>query len=577
MTSRTRKFFSFYGPYRRLLIADVASAAAASMITLILPIAVRSITRIVAAGMADGLAQIYRIGAGMLALAALHTLCTIFVDYRGHMMGAFMERDMRRELFDHYQKLSFRFYDAHKTGALMARITHDLLGLAEFYHHGPEDLVIGVLTVLGVLVVSAVIDPALSGLIGLFIPVMLVYAVHFNRKMNRAITTSRERIGEINAQVEDSLAGIRVVQSFTNERLEAAKFASRNELFVDSRRADYKSSSYFGAGMIASTNVMTIAVVLLGAAAIARGRLGVSDLLTALLYVGILIDPVQRLVNFARVYQEGITGFRRFMDILDVEPDIADEEGAIEVERVEGRVRFEEVRFSYGDDRAVVLDHINLTIEAREYVAIVGPSGIGKTTLCSLIPRFYEVTDGAVLLDGVNVRDIRLASLRRHIGVVEQDVYVLAGSVADNIRYGRPGATVEEVVAAAKMANAHEFIDKLPDGYETEVGQRGVTLSGGQKQRLGIARVFLKDPPIIIFDEATSALDNESEGAVRQSMERLATSRTTIVIAHRLSTVRRASRIIVLTEKGIEEQGSHGELMARKGVYARLYDTSARI
>ena len=541
------------------------------MITLALPIAVRSITRIVAAGMPGGPARVYRIGAGMLVLAALHTICTVFVDYRGHMMGARMERDMRRELFDHYQKLSFRFYDEHKTGALMARVTHDLLGLAEFYHHGPEDLIIGVLTVAGVLAVSAATDPALAVLIGLFIPVMLAYAVHFNRRMNRAIATSRVRIGEINAQVEESLAGIRVVQSFTNETLEAAKFAAHNERFVDSRREDYRHSSYFSAGMIAFANVMTIAVVLLGAAAIVGGRFDVSDLLTALLYVGILIDPIQRLVNFARVYQEGITGFRRFMDILDIEPDIADGEDSIEVERVEGRVSFREVRFSYGDDRAFVLDHINLDIAAGEYVAVVGPSGIGKTTLCSLIPRFYEVTDGAVLLDGVNVRDIRLASLRKQIGVVEQEVYVFAASVADNIRYGRPDADIEEVVAAAKMAHAHEFIERLPYGYETEIGQRGVTLSGGQKQRLGIARVFLKDPPLIIFDEATSALDNESERAVRRSLERLATSRTTIVIAHRLSTVRSASRIIVLTEKGIEEQGGHAELMARGGVYAGLY------
>ena len=575
MASRTRTFFSFYRPYRRLLLADVTCAAAASIITLVLPIAVRSVTRIVAAGMPGGLAQIYRMGSGMLVLVVLHTFCTIFVDYRGHMMGACMERDMRRELFDHYQKLSFRFYDENRTGELMSRLTHDLLGLAEFYHHGPEDLIIGVLTVVGVLAVSVAIDPALAVLIALFVPAMLAYAVHFNRRMNRAIMTSRERIGEINAQVEDSLAGIRVVQSFANETLEAAKFASRNERFLNSRRADYRSSSYFSAGMVASANVMTIAVILVGAASIARERLDFADLLAAILYVGILVDPIRRLVNFARVYQEGITGFRRFMDILDIEPDIAD--GAVEVERLAGHVRFKEVRFSYGNGRGFVLDHINLDIAAGEYVAIVGPSGIGKTTLCSLIPRFYEASAGAILLDGRNIRDIRLSSLRRNIGVVEQDVYVFAGSVADNIRYGRPDANIEEVIAAARAAHAHEFIERLPHGYRTEIGQRGVTLSGGQKQRLGIARVFLKDPPLIIFDEATSALDNESERAVRQSLERLTTRRTTIVIAHRISTVRSASRIIVLTERGIEEQGSHRELMARGGAYARLYDTNLRM
>jgi ATP-binding cassette subfamily B protein len=526
---------------------------------------------------ANTLTQIYLMGGLMLALVVVHTACNMFVDYRGHMMGALMESDMRRELFEHYQNLSFRFYDEQRTGQLMTRITNDLLSLSEFYHHGPEDLAIGLLTLVGVFTISLTINVELTFLVFLFVPIMIVYAFYFNKRMNVALMKSKARIGDINAQVEDTLSGIRVVKSFTNEAIENKKFAHENNRFVDSRREGYRSEAYFSGGMIAFTQLITIAVIIFGGASIVNASLDLADLLTYLLYVGILTEPVRRLVNFARLYQEGITGFSRFMDILEVAPDIEDSADAIELEGVRGHVEFKDVSFRYKEGYDYVLKNICLTIKAGEYVALVGSSGAGKSTLCSLIPRFYEVSEGEILLDGVPIRDIGLRSLRRNIGVVHQDVYLFAGTVSDNIRYGNPEASQAEIIEAAKKANVHEFIMKLPAGYDTDIGQRGVKLSGGQKQRLSIARVFLKDPSIIIFDEATSALDNESEKAVQDSLERLTNNRTTLVIAHRLSTVRNAQRIVVLTDSGIDEQGTHEALMARNGTYASLYNMQFKI
>ncbi|NLX10620.1 MAG: ABC transporter ATP-binding protein [Chloroflexi bacterium] len=576
--SRSKKFFSYYRPYRGLFLADMLCAFVVAAITLILPLCARFITQNVLGEAAPGtLARVYAMGGVMLALVILHTLCSLFVDYRGHMMGALMESDMRRELFDHYQKLSFGFYDGQKTGQLMSRLTNDLLSLSELYHHGPEDLAIGLVTLVGVFGIALTINVELTVIVFLFVPVMTVYALYFNRKMNAAIRRSLEHIGDINAQVEDTLAGIRVVQSFTNEAVEREKFAHENRRFVESRRDDYLSSSFFSAGMTAFTHLITIAVIVFGAARIVRTSLDLADLLTYLLYVGILVEPVRRLVNFARLYQEGITGFHRFMDILEVVPDIRDAPGAVDLAQVRGEIEFQGVSFRYHDGQHDVIKNVSLTIRAGEYVALVGSSGVGKTTLCALIPRFYDVSEGAILLDGRDIRTIRLRTLRQQIGVVQQDVYLFAGTVADNIRYGRPDASRAEIVEAARQANAHDFIMALPHGYDTDIGQRGVRLSGGQKQRLSIARVFLKDPPILILDEATSALDNESEKAVRESLERLSRSRTTLVIAHRLSTVRNAQRIIVLTDNGIEEQGAHDELIARSGAYASLYQMQLEI
>jgi ATP-binding cassette subfamily B protein len=521
--------------------------------------------------MPNALNQIYTMGAVMLALIVIHTVCNMFVDYQGHMMGALMESDMRKELFEHYQKLSFRFYDEQRTGHLMSRISHDLLSLSEFYHHGPEDLIIGLLTVAGVFIVSIRINVELTIIIFLFVPIMMVYAFYFNRRMNIALKKSAERIGDINAQVEDTLSGMREVKSFTNEEIEKEKFAYQNSRFVESRRDDYKSSAYFSGGIIAFTHLMTIAVIIFGGASMIKASLDLADLLTYLLYVGILIEPIQRLVNFARLYQEGITGFNRFMEMLEVEPDIQDSADAIELTHVQGNVEFKDVSFKYKEDHNYVVKNISLNIKAGEYVALIGSSGVGKTTLCSLIPRFYEVNEGEILLDGKNIRDISLRSLRRNVGVVQQDIYLFAGTIADNIRYGKPEASQEEIIEAAKKAHAHDFIMKLPAGYDTDIGQRGVKLSGGQKQRLSIARVFLKNPAVLIFDEATSALDNESEKAIQDSLEKLTDSRTTLVIAHRLSTIRNAQRIVVLTDNGIDEQGTHEELITWDGAYANLY------
>lgn len=577
MNPRLKKFLSFYRPYRRLLWADLACASLVAVITLLLPLGARAIAKALEAGAAPPLAEVYGISAGLVVLVGLHTLGNLFVDYQGHMMGARIEADMRQELFDHLQKLSFAFYDEEKTGRLMSILTNDLFSIAELAHHGPEDLLIGWVKALGVFFILVTISAPLTLAMFLFLPVMGGYAFYFNRKMNATLLESRARIAEVNAQVEESLAGIRVVQSFTNEGLESAKFAAVNGGFLGSRRAGYRSEAIFFGGMIAFTQLLTVAVLFLGSAAIAGGHMDLPDLLTYLLCVGILIEPILRLVNFARLYQEGYTGFMRFMDMLDIAPDIRDAPDARDLPPVKGDITFRAVSFKYRDDHEEVLRDISLHIAAGEYVAFVGTSGAGKTTLCALIPRFYEVSGGAVLLDGVDVRAIRLRALRHHIGVVPQDVYLFAGTVAANIAYGQPGATRAAIMAAAEKAYAHAFIMGLPQGYETEIGQRGIKLSGGQKQRLSIARVFLKDPPVLILDEATSALDPESERAVQASLEALRRDRTTLVVAHRLSTVRHAQRIVVLSASGIEEQGTHAELLAAGGTYAMLYHTQLRL
>ncbi len=576
--SRGKKFISYYKPYIGLFLVDMACALIVSAITLLLPLCARYITKNILEGdTTHALNQIYLIGALMLALVGVQTLCTMFIDYQGHVMGARMESDMRRELFEHYQKLSFRFYDEQRTGQLMTRLTNDTFAMSELYHHGPEDIVITCLTVTGAFIILLKVNVALTLIVFLFLPIMAVYALYFNKKMNWALRSSKDRIGDINAQVEDTLSGIRVVKPFTNEVVEKRKFADANNRFLASRREGYKSEAYFSGGLLAFTQLITIAVIIFGGIAIVHASLDLADLLTYLLCVGILIDPIQKLVNFGRLYQEGITGFHRFMDMLEVTPDLQDVADAIDLPQVRGKVEFIDVSFKYKEDYSYVLKNLSLEIQAGEYIALVGSSGVGKTTLCSLIPRFYEVSAGKILLDGQDIRGVTLRSLRRNIGIVQQDVYLFAGTVADNIRYGKLDASRQEIIDAAKQAYAHDFIMALPEGYDTDIGQRGVRLSGGQKQRLSIARVFLKNPPVIIFDEATSALDNESEKAVQDSLEKLADNRTMLVISHRLSTIRNAQRIVVLSDTGIAEQGTHAELLALNGVYANLYNMQSRM
>lgn len=578
MNSRIKKFFSYYKPYLGLFSADMACALIVSAITLAIPLIIRYITKVlVTPDYPDALSQIYIMGGLMLGLVVIYTACHFFVDYQGHVMGALMEGDVRAELFDHYQKLSFNFYDEERTGQLMTRISNDSFDLAELYHHGPEDIVISSLNFIGACAILIAINVKLTLIVLLFVPIMGIYAFYTSRRMRNALRKSKDRIGDINAQVEDTLSGIRVVKSFTNEEFEKAKFAHANNRFIASRRAGYKNEAYFYDGLLTLTQLMTIAVVIFGGVSIVMTKIDVADLLTFLLYIGILIEPIQRLGNFTRLYQEGITGFDRIMEVLEIEPDIKDKSHAIELTHAKGNIQFKNVSFKYKEGYEHVLKNISLEIKVGEYVAFVGASGVGKTTLCALIPRFYEVNHGEILLDGKNIQDITMRSLRKNIGIVQQDVYLFAGTVLENIRYGKLHASENEIIRAAKRANAHEFIMALPNGYATNIGQRGVKLSGGQKQRLSIARVFLKDPPILIFDEATSALDYESEKAVQESLEKLTHNRTTLVIAHRLSTVRNAQRIIVLSDKGIDERGTHEELIALKGTYATLYNTQLRI
>jgi ATP-binding cassette, subfamily B, bacterial len=577
--SRARKFLSYYRPHLPLLAADLACALLVSATALFLPLCANYITKrlVQLPDAPEALGQIYLMGAAMLALLVLEVLGTLFVDYQGHVMGAKIERTLRRELFEHCQKLAFSFYDRQRVGQLMSRITNDSFWLGELFHHGPEDLAIAVLKFAGAIAILAYIDLPLTLLILAFTPFAVLFALHFNGRMNRALQRSKERIAAVNERVEDSLAGIRVVQSFANEQLEIRRFEEENARFFQSRRDGYRSEAFFSVGNTTFAQLITITVIVIGAIRVVKAELSVADMLTFLLCVAVLVDPVQRLANFVRLWQEGYTGFVRAMEILEVEPEIEDRPHAVDLVRPRGAIAFRRVGFRYQEEGSHVFKDLTFEIAPGEFVALVGASGVGKSTLCALIPRFYEVQEGAILIDGIDVRDLTLKSLRQNIGVVQQDVYLFAGTVAENLRYGRPDATDEEIVAAAKAANAHDFIMALPNGYDTDIGQRGVKLSGGQKQRLTIARAFLKNPSVLIFDEATSALDNESERAVQAALLNLARGRTTIVIAHRLSTVRKADRILVLTGEGIAEEGTHDALIATGGAYANLYKAQASI
>lgn len=572
MKSNMKKMLSYYGPYMHIFLADMFFATVSAAVALIIPLVVRYVTGTMVywekTRMIRGL---WHIGLFMLALLLVDLFSRYFIGNYGHVMGAKMEYDMRAEIFDHMQKLSFAFYDDAKVGQLMSRITTDLFDITELLHHGPENIILSLLKILGALLILVRINGVLAVAAFVVLPFMFAFAFILNKKMRAAFRRNRERIADINAQIEDNLSGIRVVKSFANEDIENGKFKQGNDGFLSAKKNSYRYMGCFQAGVGVFTTLIQVSVILAGGALIAYGRMNVSDLVTFLLYIGVFSEPIKTLVDFTEQFQNGYSGFERFQEIMNIEPDIQDAPDAVELTDVKGHITFDDVSFRYNENTDKVLNHVDLDVPAGAYTALVGASGAGKTTLCSLIPRFYDVTGGRVLIDGRDVRSVTLKSLRSQIGMVQQDVYLFAGTIFENIAYGKPGATREEVIAAAKNANAHEFICQFPEGYETDIGQRGIKLSGGQKQRLSIARVFLKNPPILIFDEATSALDNESEHVVQESLERLAKNRTTFVIAHRLTTIQNAENILVLTDDGIAEEGTHQELLARGGIYEKLY------
>lgn len=573
MENKKKKLSAYYKPYKGLFLADMVFAMIGAAITLVIPLMVRYITgTVVLLPIEEASSTIIRLGIFMVLLVVVEGYCNYFIGYYGHVMGAKIEHDMRNEIFGHYQKLSFAFFDNQKVGHLLSRITSDLFDITELLHHGPEDVVISAIKLLGAFIILLMINAKLAFVAIGFVVIMLLYAVAMNGRMRGAFRENRARIADINSQIEDSLSGIRVVKSFSNEETEMDKFEEGNSRFVDSKKKSYRYMGTYNSGMGVFSTLITVGSLLMGAWLMMKGELSTADLVTFLLYINNFTEPVKKLVNFTEQFQNGYSGYERFLEIMSIAPDIKDKEDAQSLDRVKGEIQFEDVSFHYSENKENVLSHVNLDVKPGEYVALVGSSGAGKTTLCSLIPRFYDVTGGAVLLDGIDIRDVKLKDLRRQIGIVQQDVYLFAGTILENIRYGKPEATDEEVVNAAMAANAHEFIMSLPEGYHTDIGQRGVKLSGGQKQRLSIARVFLKNPPVLIFDEATSALDNESEKIVQHSLEMLAKDRTTFVIAHRLSTIRNAERILVLTEDGIAEEGTHESLLAQGGIYAGLYN-----
>ncbi len=573
MEHKWKRLLSYYKPYLGLFASDMFFAILGGAVTLAIPLVVRYITyNVIQLPSNEALPIITKLGIAMIVMVAVECFCNFYIGYYGHNMGARIEHDMRAEIFGHYQKLSFAYYDNHQTGQMLSRITADLFDISELLHHGPEDIVISLIKLIGSCVILAQINWQLTLVTYLFIPIIACYALYLNKKMKVAFKENRRRMADINGQIEDSLSGIRVVKSFGNEHIEEEKFHGGNERFVEAKKLSYKFMAMYNSGLGAMTTLVTIVVLLVGTGLITAGLMAIADLVTFLLYINNFTDPIKKLITLTEQFQNGFSGYERFLEVMDIEPDIQDAPDAVSMDTAKGDIRFKNVSFKYEEGQDTVLSHIDLNVKAGDYLAIVGASGGGKTTLCSLIPRFYDVDSGEILLDGTDIRKIKLADLRRQIGIVQQDVYLFTENIMENIRYGRPDATDEEVIEAAKLANAHEFISQLPNGYYTDIGQRGVKLSGGQKQRLSIARVFLKNPPILIFDEATSALDNESERIVQQSLEKLAKGRTTFVIAHRLSTIRNAQKILVLTPNGIEEQGTHEELLAKNGVYTRLYE-----
>ena len=564
-----KKFIPYYSPYKAVFVLDLICAAMISLIDLAYPQILRTMTKTVFAGKSSAILQVLLpIGVAMLIMYIVQALCKYYVSYQGHMMGANMERDMRQQLFDHYEKLSFSYYDQNNSGQMMSKLVSDLFDISEMAHHGPENLFISLIKIIGSFVFLFVINRWLAIPLLVLVFFMILFSYSQNRRMQATFMDNRQKIGDINSSLQDTLAGIRVVQSFANEEIERDKFRHSNENFLHSKHANYRCMGSFMSGNLFFQGLMYLVTLVFGGWLIAKGQMETADLAMYALYIGIFISPIQILVELTEMMQKGLSGFRRFLAVVETEPDIVDAEDAKPLENVKGTVEYKDVSFHYSDDDTLVLSDVSFRIDAGKSIALVGPSGSGKTTICSLLPRFYDVTGGSIRIDGKDIRSLSLESLRNNIGLVQQDVYLFCGSIKDNISYGKPGASIEEIIDAAKKANIHDFIMSLPDGYDSYVGERGTRLSGGQKQRISIARVFLKNPPILILDEATSALDNESERWIQHSLEELAKNRTTITIAHRLSTIRNADEILVVADTGIAERGTHEELLAANGIYA---------
>lgn len=564
-----KKFIPYYSPYKAVFFLDLICAAAISLIDLAYPQILRTMTRTVFAAEPSAILKaLLPIGLAMLFMYIIQGLCKYYVSYQGHMMGANMERDMRQQLFDHYEKLSFSYYDQNNSGQMMSKLVSDLFDISEMAHHGPENLFISLIKIIGSFVFLFLINWRLAVPLLALVFFMVLFSYSQNRRMQATFMDNRQKIGEINSSLQDTLAGIRVVQSFANEEIEREKFGRSNENFLRSKDANYRCMGSFMSGNLFFQGLMYLVILVFGGWLIAGGQMEVADLAMYALYIGIFISPIQILVELTEMMQKGLSGFRRFLAVVETEPDIVDAPDAKPLDNVKGTVEYDNVSFHYSDDDTLVLSDVSFRIEAGKSVALVGPSGSGKSTICSLLPRFYDVTGGSVRIDGQDIRDLTLESLRDQIGLVQQDVYLFCGTIRENIAYGKPGASMEEIEDAARKANIHDFIMSLPDGYDSFVGERGTRLSGGQKQRISIARVFLKNPPILILDEATSALDNESERRIQHSLEELAKNRTTITIAHRLSTIRNADEILVVADTGIVERGTHEELLAMNGIYA---------